>query len=416
MNLPEVKRLGESYSYTWPAPDFAEIEIDQVHHERDAWPSWITIRTRAPGTNPHLAEGSLNLAAISSRNTLARIVAEKAPGVDWAAALEMACVLTVRDQRTGQPFIRVGSLPAETTDPWVLEPVARRGQPTVPFGDGSAVKSTTAAFWSALVSGGVSACGFTPHVTGPVLWLDYETDAGDIDDTYKRIRRGLDVDVDVPDLIYRRESQPLHQAVAQIRRTVDTEGAVMVVIDSIGFAIGDDPKEASAVLRYFAAVRSLGVTSINIDHITLAGNNGKPFGSAYKHNAARLTFEQRKSETPGDTEVHVGLFNRKSNKSRLLPPIGLAVAFTDEAITFRREDVRAPSLVSSLSASQQIKIALQDARRALTMTEIVDLTGLKENVARARTADLVKNKTAVLLPIAGGANKWALASNREDEA
>lgn len=413
MNQPTVSRLGDAYLYSWPAPDFAEIEIDQVRRERETWHSWITVRTRAPGISPHLTEGSLNLAAIQSRSALARTVGDRAPGVDWAGMLEMACILTVRAEREGAPFERAGSMPVETQSPWVLEPLVRRASPTIAFADGGQGKSTTALFVAALVSGNISACGFTTHISGPVAVLDWETDRADVDDTYKKIRRGLDVAV--PDVFYRREVLPLHQTAPQIRRMIDQEGIVMVVLDSIGAAMGDDPENAAAVLRYFAAVRSLGVPSWNVDHVTKAGGQPKPFGSAYKHNSARLTFEQRLSQQPGDDVVHLGIYARKANKGRLLAPFGLAVTYTEDAIRFAREDISAPALVSGLSASQQIKLALQDARRSLNMTEIIDVTGLKDTVARARTNDLIKSGIVVSIPITGGANKYALATNREEE-
>jgi hypothetical protein len=276
------------------------------------------------------------------------------------------------------------------------------------------MKTTAALLSAALVSSGAPACGFVPHVVGPVAWLDFETDRLDVDDTYKKVSRGLGGNI--PDLFYRREIHPLHQTASQIRRFIDTEGIVMVVVDSIGAAIGDDPESAAAVLRYFNAVRSLGVASENIDHITKAGANGKPFGSAYKHNSARLTFEQRLHQLPGDDEVHLGVYARKANKGKLLAPFGLAVTFTDDAITFRREDIREPSLVTGMSASQQIKIALRDARHPLTMAEIVELTGMKEPIARTRTNELVKNKSVVLIASSSGAmNKYGLASPRDND-
>jgi hypothetical protein len=183
MNAPKMRRVGEAYIYTWPAPDFAEIEIDQIHRERDAWHSWITVRTHAPGMDPHLSAGSLNLAATGSRASLARMLKERAPDVDWAGLLEAACVLTIRDERAGEPFKLVGSLPEREESPWTIEPLLRRRQSTISYGDGGTMKSTMALFHAALVSGGLEACGFTPHVTGPVAYLDWETDDYDIDDT-----------------------------------------------------------------------------------------------------------------------------------------------------------------------------------------------------------------------------------------
>lgn len=412
MIRPTVSRCGDAHLYSWPAPDYVEIEIDQVHHKGDLdWIGWLTVRTRAPGMSPHLLEGKHNLAAPQSRAGLARQLDSKMPGVQWTAALEMACILTIRAEKEGAPFEMIGSRPDDEQPPFVLEPVVRRGAVTTLFGPGGELKSTVAMLFGQLVSAGHAGHGFTPAIPGPVGYLDYETDAGDLDDTHKRVRRGLGVDV--PDLFYRREVWPLHQTAAQWRRLIDREGIVMVIIDSIGAACGDDPEKAEPVIRFFSAVRSLGVAALCIDHVTHS-DKGRPFGSVYKTNATRLTFEIRKQQGGADEDVHIGLYPRKANKGALIPPIGVAVSYADDAITFRREDIREPSLREGLPASQQIKLALQEGRQAMTIADIAEATGLKETIARARTQDLVKAGAVVIVPIRGMANKYALRTNREE--
>jgi len=412
VNRPNTRRLGDAYVYEWGSPDFIRIEIDQVHRTGDAWGSWIRVSTSAPEfiDSPHLFAGSHNLAAMQSRTSLAKHLATRHDGPDWIAALEMACVMTVEAEKIGEPFAAIGSLPEDTAPAFTLEPVVRRNQPTSMFGDGGVLKSTTAMFMAALVRGGIEACGFRPHITGPVLWLDYETDIGDLDDTYKRIRGGLRADL--PDLFYRRESLPLYQAARQVRRFIDEEAIVLVVIDSVGAACGDDPERAEPVLRFFSAVRSLGVASILADHVRKENANGRAFGSAYKHNASRLTFEMRRAQMPDSDLVHVGVYPRKANKGRRQSPFGLAVAYTPDAITFKREDVAAdPELAEGLSLPVRIIATLKRGPRLTS--QLAEECGTTDANVRAACARMKAKVSAHA--IAGEQEKtWFLLSNREE--
>ena len=47
----------------------------------------------------------------------------------------------------------------------------------------------------------------------------------------------------------------------QVKKFIDQEGVVMAVVDSVGAACGDDPERAEPVLRFFSAVRSLGIAT-----------------------------------------------------------------------------------------------------------------------------------------------------------
>lgn len=198
----------------------------------------------------------------------------------------------------------------------------------------------------------------------------------------------------------------------QVKKFIDHEGVVMAVVDSVGAACGDDPERAEPVLRFFSAVRSLGIATILVDHVRKENANGRAFGSTYKHNASRLTFEMRRAQLPDADLVHVGVFPRKSNKGRLMSPFGLAVTYTTDAIIFRREDVAAdPELAEGLSLPVRIVNALKHGPRLTS--QLADECGASDDKVRAALARMKGKVTGVTIP--GEREKtWRLLSNREE--
>ena len=417
MKPPTIRKEGDAIIYHWPTPDSVEIEIDNIHRKGDDWLCWMAVRTRAPGMAPHLSEGSHNLGAMQSRTALSRHLETRMPlgnrpGLpDWASYLEMACVLTVRGEKEGQPFTKVGNLPPDQRhDFWLVEPLVRIGHPTIIFGDGGTGKSTLAALIASCVVSGIAMGGFTPSYQGPVLWLDWETDREEVDQTIKLLREGHDVEI--PEFIYRREVLPLYLTAHQARKIIDREGVTMTVVDSVGYAFGGKPDEEVG-LRFFSAVRALNCTSLLLDHVVKAESGGKPIGTVYKHNEARLTFELK--ATHAANEMHVGVYQRKANRGGFTPPFGLRVEFGENHIRYGREEIREAELVKGLNQRDQVERAL-GVGDLMTAGDISTLTGIPEQSVKARLSELVKADKARVFPTVGTghARRYALLSERDD--
>lgn len=402
----EQRREGDAFIYDWPEEQVS-IELLDVHRKSDEWWAWLTVRTTAPGTFPHLAEVNHNLGAMQSRTSLARHLTERMPGVDWVGILEQACVLTVRAIREGIAFSKIGSIEGHTAPIPLLDPLILYRQTTVLFGDGGAGKSTLGVFTCGLVALTEKVVGLGPGPGFPALFLDWETDEDEIDWRLKCLRTGHGLAF--PDAFYRRETAPLHDSARQIKRFIDREGIMYVVVDSIGAACGGDPETADTVLRFFSAVRSLGVGALCIDHVTKRDSGGKPFGSAYKHNAPRLTWELRKQAFEEENVIHLGLFNRKANNGRLHKPFGLRLLFTESSMRFEREDIQdVPELAASLPLRQRILAALR--RSSLSTAEIIEIIQMSER-ERSQVAVRLSEMRRAGQVIKSG-EKWGLATYR----
>lgn len=427
---PTATRTPGGYVYRWLDPDFIEIEIGEVRRKSDEWKGLLIVRKRVPGSErTHLVETSHTLSAAQSRSTLARTLAENHAlqnGNKWSDYLEMACVLAMRSERTGEPFQRVGNLPEDQRPHfWLLERYMRLHQVTSLFADGATGKSTLAVLWALSVLTGQELAGFQPAYSGPVIWLDWESDEWDIDDTIKCICQGHSLPTGL-EFDYRRETWPLTQTYQQVSRQVAQTSAALVVIDSAGYAIGGDSEKASDVLAYTRALRALGTTVLTIDHIVKGDSKGKAFGSVYKFNEVRQAFELERSQEEGSNESIIRVKCRKANKGGWPPEVFLKAVFEEGSIHYERTDpVRMvdehPEAKGLMGVKARIRAALGRAPGLMNAEWITDEVdrGVSESKqagiaqVKARLSDMLKDKEIVVSAPKGEARRYALRSDRE---
>jgi hypothetical protein len=101
-----------------------------------------------------------------------------------------------------------------------------------------------------------------------------------------------------------------------------------VIVDSLGAAKAGEPEGAESSIALFTAARSFGVPWIGIDHISKATSNptsgkGRPYGSTYTHNLARLTWSLEQAEEQEADGFAVVLTNHKTQQWAATPAPGL---------------------------------------------------------------------------------------------
>jgi hypothetical protein len=385
MNAPEVRKVGDVIQLSWP--EGVTIDACRLHDGREGLTGELTIGASLPGLlSPHLAFGRTNLTSFPARKTLAALLEERCNGapVNWPQILEEAAILVVRAMREGEPFVTLGQGERPAPQPWLVDGFLRMGEHSVLFGFKATLKSLLALAFSCDVATGEVRLGRAVQ-PGPVLFLDYETDAATAEERLWLLASGRG-DARPPAVFYRRMARPLAEDVTAVQRMRDREGAVLTIVDSQGLAIGQsssghDP--AASVLTFYAAAREVGGTILGIDHRPHDdGGRGKPspYGSIYKANCARSLWLAKTSQEPGASDVHVGLFHQLANNYGLQRPIGFHVTFSEDAVTITPEDARdVPLLREGLSATERCWLALeQPASTALLAEE----TGLKPNTVR----------------------------------
>jgi hypothetical protein len=398
--MTDVRREG--LGYVMQITDAAtELRCGATTRSRGELLAELSVSCALPGVasrTGHIFRGRFNFSSVRTRSELAKHLTARTPGseLDWQELLEQFCVGVLAGASEGQPFVRVGRLPQRLAERFLVDPLLPLGKPTILFGDGGVGKSYLAVGMAVSVESGYEIVpGFRP-ARGHVLYLDWESDQADLDERVKAVSAGAEIEP--PEITYRRCLGPLRAQLEAIARQVSAEDVTLVVVDSVGLAMGATSETGDAnqgAIELFEAFAELGagrvtpVTALAIDHVSKEaskneGGAGKPYGSGYKAFLARSTWELRQGkERESDGTMHLGLFHRKSNLSREHQPIGLRYTNEDGRLVYwQREPITEASLEKSLSQPDRIAAALREAG-PLSDVDLADYTGIDISTLRA---------------------------------
>lgn len=387
MNLPEDLNLyafelsGKDgfYSAEWPHLNLS-AEVTRIKESRDhEVKADIIITSKRPASAGHLRQGRVNITSPANRKSLAKLLEDRDAEVDWDQVLEALCVAVLKRFREGVPETKIkGNVDQVSVyAKWLVNPIIELNNPTLLYGKGSSGKSWLALYIAVLVDAGISTTGFSvEHRTGGVLILDWETSRLEVDARISMIRRGLGV-TDPCNIWYKSMAAGLATDLETIKNIVVSKGISLVIIDSIGSACMGEPESAEVVLRMFAAVRSLGVSSLCIDH---TNKEGVLFGSVYKFNASRQIFEMKKHQDSDEECITAALFHRKANNTKIIKDIGLVLSFGEGDVRFAREDVSNTPLEQDMRMVDRVENALRHGPKEAS--EIADMLEKTESYVR----------------------------------
>lgn len=401
-------RAGEG-RYVLDVADLCTVlDLDRV--KRDKWGALrgeLTVRCDLPGAatiDGNLAwSGELTISDTRGRADVLRALESrvKARGLNWALLLD-ELGMRVRDaERAGEPAIvlRDAQRPAPDEQLRVDGLTLPKRHPSIIFGDGGSAKSYLALY----IAGRLDQAGLK------VALFDWELEAED-----HRLRLEYLFGPTMPGVIYARCSKPLVHEADRLGRIIHSHRIDYVIHDSIGFACDGPPEAAEVAGNYLRAVRAFGVGSLNLAHISKAeGGDQKPFGSAFWHNGARMTWFAKLAEgNPGDSEITLGLFNRKSNLGPRLPAVGFGVRFEADRTTFSRVDLADVSdLASKLSTYERITAALK--RGPMTVAALADELDAKADTVEKTIKRWVTKGRLIRLEANGGTpTRYGLAEVR----
>ena len=354
------------YHLSWPQLNI-EGRVDRIResHDHEVRAEVLLVSSR-PTSSGHLRQGRIILTSPTSRKTLAKSLAERDPEVDWDKVTEQLCIAVLQDFRMGSPVVQIdGQTDLTVQEKWLIEPLVQLRNPTLIYGPGSTGKSWFGQYLAVLADQGMSHGGLDVEPSS-VLYLDWETDQIEIGSRVTMIRRGLGLEGQ-SHIWYKAMNQGLSNDIEAIRSVVVEKSIDLIIVDSIGSACMGEPESAEVVLRTFNSLRSLGVSSVCIDH---TNKEGVLFGSVYKYNSARQVFECKKDQQPDEDKLVFGLFNRKANNSKLRKDIGFELGFGEGSVTITRRDVRDTALEVNLPVLDRITNALR--RGALTVEQLLD--------------------------------------------
>ncbi len=386
----ELADLGNGYSVHWPDCNM-RLLVEYITRQSQGIMAELTVLDG----DKTLCEGQrVNLNGDKSR--IGKKVHEydgrlKLP--DWTRLIEATAVLVLRRFREGEPpHLLNADTPVELLS-YQLSPLVFSRKVTILYGDGGLGKSSLALLLGMLVSTGETVAGLSA-TRGRTLYLDYE----DSIDVHARRRAAIALghpNLKAAELIYQTHHEPIWNILPTLLRLVQLERIDFIILDSLAAATcGDASAEAAA--KAFRALRMLNLGALVLAHIPKGNEQQQEvgiYGSVFYKNFARSTWELRKEQEVGADESVLGLFNRKSNLSRLHPPIGLRVRqnSTSTAMSFELCDLsQTLELEKGLPVASRIRNFLEKDGGYYTAREIADalaapVATIKSTLSRQNT-------------------------------
>jgi hypothetical protein len=225
--------------------------------------------------------------------------------------------------------------------------------------------------------------------TVPVLYVDFELDA---DEQHRRaldLAKGMGLTT-IPENFYYLSvamlapSEAFKVAAEECRRL----GIKLVIVDSVGFALDGDSESARDVLGFYREriqpLKDAGACPLLIDHQAKVIKGEKygdkqAFGSVYKTNAVRSSFQIRGSHEQG--EITATFTHKKNNFGWKENDFSLKVVFEEGSITVERLDAAIPSPDREPSKKELVLEAFEELGRATNAT-VAQETGIPLQTVR----------------------------------
>jgi AAA domain len=381
----QFAKVGMSYR-CWSDVIGTTLTLSHVRRSRGELSGLLTVTTRLKtktiGGTLHASR--FNVMSGTSRNSMAKLLGSRTPGLDmdWYDALETLCQGVIEAEATGEAITDVGlDEPRPPGLKVLVHPFVLRGETSQMFGPGGVGKSLLALTCALSVAVGREIIpDVAPAVKGPVLVLDWETNRATVNDRIRAIASGHGFPP--ASISYRRCVRPLADDAEELAAFVADRGIVLVVIDSAAYAMGPSGEYGDAnesVLRMHEGIRLMGTSALIVDHVAKTDTRRKragpatPYGSAYKTNAVRLSWEVRKE--PSASGLRISLHHAKSNDTPEMSPIALSLDWTHGMIRFLPDVIGPePATTDADSPVESIRELLADGAK-VQATEIIRTLG-----------------------------------------
>jgi len=254
------------------------------------------------------------------------------------------------------------------TPEYLLEPVLYLNHPSVIFGDYGSTKSLFALVVATICQ--IPYCNnplglIAPKEPTPCLYLDYEDDPSSFRKRWSALLRGMAVG-EMP-ILYKRMTSTIADSVEQLQKLVADSKIKLLIIDSLGPAARGNLNDPEPAIKYHAALRQLGITSLTLAHTSKDQLTKKRtiFGSVFFTNLARSVWEIKAETETDEDETTISLKQTKHNLSKKNPTLGYRFNFTDNTIKITKTELKDTGLSGELPLSFQIKNLLRNGPKTV---------------------------------------------------
>ncbi len=395
---PEIKQLGGLFVFHWDEISISITVSRPVQDRSGGISGELHIKRSGTGCEgeQHIYRARLNFVAPRSKDGLIKTLKEQDEATPWAQIIEQLSHYFLESFRQGEPVIEVGSEDDEAMPTkYLVHPVLPEYHPTILFGDPGTGKSLFGSILgiAALMPWRDNPLGFAVNGHSVnVLYLDWESDENELRWRLKALGQGLGVSP--ISFFYRRCSLPLADDIDEVQKHVLEHDIGIVIIDSLGPACGGELKDAPPALRLYAAIRQLHVTPVIIAHGTKERDDYKSsaYGSVFFTALSRSVWNVKKVQEVGEDEYVMGMFHRKSNVSKLFPPMGFRIKYTSDGMITVAKAVLAgvKGLDRELPIPIRVKAALQHGK--MTLKDLAEELQVGEGTLRVTLDRMCKKQ------------------------
>ena len=319
----------------------------------------------------------MKLLSVSHKTSLARALKTQR-NLDWDKVLNQVATKCLAHLRKGEPILWLDAERGNKRPEYILEPLFVKHAANIIYADKSSAKSLFITLIDIILMlpwhDNPLGLDISPFDRHKVLFCDWENDATITGWQKECILRGMGITwCDIP---YLHCSRPLTDSVEHIKSKIAEVEADVVIIDSLGMAVGDDLNLTRPAFAFYGALRQLPVTPIIIAHTSkdTLSKRKTVYGNAFYENEARSVWEVSKHQEPGSNELTVTLHHRKSPPfSGYHEPLAWRFIFEDNRTMIESCEPEVDNRTANDNPTEK-DIALEvlyNAGEALTPTEVL---------------------------------------------
>jgi len=304
---PQMDIFPGGYTFSWNGLNL-KVVIDRI---RNGDEGEICVYE---GDYPLYISG-IKLLSVSHKSSLARALKTQR-NLDWDRIINQATTKVLTHIRSGEPVIWLDSEVGNTRPEYLLYPLFVKNAPNIIYADRSSAKSLFITLIDIALTlpwhNNPIGLHIKPDNRHRVLFGDWENDAEITGWQKGCLLRGMGLEwCDIP---YLHCSRPLADSIDHIRDKINETNADVLIIDSLGMAVGEDLNLTKPAFNFFAALRQLPITPIILGHTSKDITNRRKtvYGNAYYENEARSVWEVSKNQEYGSNELLITLHHRKS--------------------------------------------------------------------------------------------------------
>ncbi|MDW8052593.1 MAG: AAA family ATPase [Armatimonadota bacterium] len=273
---------------------------------------------------------------------------------------------------------------------WLVEQLVPAHHATNLYGDSESCKSLLCLRLALSVITGRPFLGYAVKRRGVVLYADFELSADAHVGRWHAVAAGMGYEHPPEGLLYYRFHADLFSSIVPLQRLITRYRPVLLIIDSLGFALGK-PNDHDFAVNAYRYLDTLPCATVVVDHTPkptpeTPAESAREFGSSYKRHYARSALHV---VVQGRDRGERGLVLRqvKSNFGDPAPELPVRVRFeTEDNLLLRVEFVAGAQAMESATAlfgrRGEVLNALQQLGEA-TVSQLVKETGTPDSTVRA---------------------------------